>query len=120
MKIQSWNMRGIGRPEKRRKIKKSISKRKVDIILIQETKKSEVNLGLIRSIWPSDHFEFMSIDAVGRARGLLCIWNPEIFQLSASCCNHNFLLLSGTLFYCFDCVIINVYGPNDVAKRKEL
>ncbi|GMP39143.1 hypothetical protein CsSME_00010098 [Camellia sinensis var. sinensis] len=77
MKIQSWNIRGIDRPEKIRKIKKSILERKVDIILIQETKKSEVNIGLIRSKWPGDQFEFMAVDAVGRAGGLLCIWNPE-------------------------------------------
>ncbi|GMP41576.1 hypothetical protein CsSME_00011624 [Camellia sinensis var. sinensis] len=77
MKIQSWNIRGIGRPEKRRKIKKSILERKVDIILIQETKKSEVNIGLIRSMWPGDQFEFMTVDAAGRAGGLLCIWNPK-------------------------------------------
>ncbi|XP_028088177.1 uncharacterized protein LOC114288787 [Camellia sinensis] len=62
----------------------------------------------------------MSVDASGRAGGLLCIWNPNVFQLKACCCNHNFLLLSGTIFHSFDCVVVNVYGPNEVAKRREV
>ncbi|XP_028104164.1 uncharacterized protein LOC114303229 [Camellia sinensis] len=120
MKIQSWNTRGIGRPEKRRKIKKGVVERKVDIILLQETKKSKISISLIRSMWPGDRFEFLAVDAVGRAGGLLCIWNPAVFQLMDSCCNHSFLLLSGTLFSSFPCVIVNVYAPNDVVKRQEL
>lgn len=97
MKIQSWNVRGIGRPEKMRKVKKILAERRVDIVLLQETKKSEVNSELVKTIWPGDYFEFMSVDAIGRAGGLLCTWNPDVFQLKASCYNHNFLLLSGMI-----------------------
>lgn len=50
MKIQSWIVRGIGRPEKRRKIKKNLAERKVDIIFLQETKKSGVDYDMIRSM----------------------------------------------------------------------
>ncbi|GMP74929.1 hypothetical protein CsSME_00032179 [Camellia sinensis var. sinensis] len=71
MKIQSWNVRGLGRPEKMRKIKRSLAERKVDIVLIQETKTVVVSSDLVRSIWPGDHFEFISVDANGRAGGLL-------------------------------------------------
>lgn len=28
-------------------------------------------------------------------------------------------MISGSVFYSFDCVIINVCGPNEVVKRKE-
>ncbi|GMP50136.1 hypothetical protein CsSME_00043071 [Camellia sinensis var. sinensis] len=80
MKIQSWNARGLGRLEKRRKVKKSIADRKVDIILLQETKISVINSDLVKSLWPGDHMEFMAVDAVGRAGGLLCIWNPEVLS----------------------------------------
>ncbi|XP_028082885.1 uncharacterized protein LOC114284188 [Camellia sinensis] len=62
----------------------------------------------------------MSVDTIRRAGELLCIWNPDVFQLKASCCNQNFLLLSDTIFHSFECVIINVYGPNEVAKRREV
>ncbi|XP_028080504.1 uncharacterized protein LOC114282068 [Camellia sinensis] len=119
MKILSWNVRGIGRPEKRRQIKKSLAERKVDIVLLQETKKAVVDSTLVRSMWPGKQFDFMTVDAIGQAGGLLCIWNPEVFFLKDCCSTQNFILLSGTLFSSFDCVIINVYGSNEVAKRKE-
>ncbi|XP_028078606.1 uncharacterized protein LOC114280437 [Camellia sinensis] len=119
MKILSWNVRGIGRPEKRRQIKKSLAERKVDIVLLQETKKAVVDSTLVRSMWPGEQFDFMAVDVIGQAGGLLCIWNPEVFFLKDCCSTQNFILLSGTLFSSFDCVIINVYGSNEVAKRKE-
>ncbi|GMP83745.1 hypothetical protein CsSME_00037552 [Camellia sinensis var. sinensis] len=77
MQIQSWDVRGIERPEKMRRIKKSLLDKKVDIVLHQETKKPTVDFVLVRSMWPGDHFDFMGEDAIGRAGGLLCIWNPK-------------------------------------------
>ncbi|KAI7979697.1 putative ribonuclease H protein, partial [Camellia lanceoleosa] len=62
---------GIGRPEKMRKLKKYLAERKVDIVLLQETKRSEIDSIMVRSMWPGDKFEFMSVDAIGRAGGLL-------------------------------------------------
>ncbi|GMP68894.1 hypothetical protein CsSME_00028347 [Camellia sinensis var. sinensis] len=64
-------VRGIGRPEKRRKIKKSIADRKVDIVLLQETKKAVVDSDLVRALLSGAHFDFMVVDVVGQARGLL-------------------------------------------------
>lgn len=39
MKILSWNVRGIGRVEKRRRIKVILREKMVDKELLQETKK---------------------------------------------------------------------------------
>ncbi|XP_028064204.1 uncharacterized protein LOC114267362 [Camellia sinensis] len=64
--------------------------------------------------------EFMSVDSVGSAGGLLCIWNPVVFQLKNCCCNRNFILLAGSIFFSFNCVIVNVYGPNDPVGRKRV
>ncbi|KAL7161870.1 hypothetical protein ACSBR2_042363 [Camellia fascicularis] len=61
--------------------------------------------------------EFLSVDPEGIAGGLLCIWDPDIFQLSGSCCNRRFILLSGTLYNSFHCVLLNIYAPNDVSSR---
>ena len=38
MKILSWNVRGLGRAEKRRMVKKVVSEIGVEILLLQETK----------------------------------------------------------------------------------
>ncbi|GMP75780.1 hypothetical protein CsSME_00032746 [Camellia sinensis var. sinensis] len=42
MKTLSWNIRGLGRPEKRRKVKEAIKDRKVDMVLLQEIKKANL------------------------------------------------------------------------------
>lgn len=120
MKVLSWNIRGLDKSIKRRKLKKLLHKRKVDMALIQETKRSSINENFVRSCWPGDHMEFMAVDSEGAAGGLLCIWNPVVFQLLACCSNGNFIILLGTLFCSFDCVIVNVYGPNDGASRRRV
>ncbi|XP_028052577.1 uncharacterized protein LOC114257061 [Camellia sinensis] len=88
------------------------------MVLLQETKKEVINAELVNSIWVGEKMEFMSVDSVGVAGGLLCIWNPEVFQLKECCCNHNFILLVGSIFFNFNYVIVNVYGPNDPVGRK--
>ncbi|KAL7251362.1 hypothetical protein ACSBR1_013244 [Camellia fascicularis] len=61
--------------------------------------------------------EFMSVDPDGSAGGLLCIWDPAVFQLSGCYCNRRYILLSGSLYNSFDCVLLNIYAPNDVSAR---
>lgn len=92
MKILSWNIRGVGRPEKRRNIKKLLDDRKIDMVLFQETKKSSICDVVVKSLWYKDSFQFMIVDAEGRAGGLLCIWDQEVFQLSECCSSKNFHL----------------------------
>ncbi|KAL7202492.1 hypothetical protein ACSBR1_034044 [Camellia fascicularis] len=60
------------------------------------------------------------MDVEGSAGGLLCIWDPGVFQVSSCCCNRRFVLLTGSLFFSFDCVLINVYAPNEVGQRGKL
>ncbi|XP_028109689.1 uncharacterized protein LOC114308322 [Camellia sinensis] len=64
--------------------------------------------------------DFMAVDSVGAAGGLLCIWNPDAFQMVDCCCNHNFIILSGTLFNNLDCVVVNIYAPNDSTIRRNV
>ncbi|GMQ10630.1 hypothetical protein CsSME_00053556 [Camellia sinensis var. sinensis] len=50
------------------------------MVLLQETKKSVCNEESARSIWPGEKMEFMAVDSVGAAGGLLRVWNPEVSQ----------------------------------------
>ncbi|KAL7246644.1 hypothetical protein ACSBR2_001696 [Camellia fascicularis] len=95
MKIQPWNVRGLRRPEKWRKINRSLAARKINFVMIQETKRSTITPEIVKSIWYEDNFEYMAVDVEDRAGGLLCIWNPGVLQLNACCGNRNFILLSG-------------------------
>ncbi|CAL5344378.1 hypothetical protein CsSME_00032746 [Camellia sinensis var. sinensis] len=91
MKTLSWNIRGLGRPEKRRKVKEAIKDRKVDMVLLQEIKKANVLEQFVKSIWPHDLVGYMNVDADGSAGGLLCVLKPEIFSLANCCYNRNFI-----------------------------
>ncbi|XP_028119190.1 uncharacterized protein LOC114316706 [Camellia sinensis] len=110
----------MGRKEKRSKIKKIVMERQVDIALFQETKKSKLTEEDVRSVWARGKMEYMGMDAEGSAGGLLCIWDPDIFQIKECCSNRRFILLSGTLLKHFHCTILNIYAPNDVGSRGNL
>ncbi|XP_028064362.1 uncharacterized protein LOC114267521 [Camellia sinensis] len=117
MKLLSWNIRGIGQSEKRRKIRNIVQERMVDVLFLQETKKVGVSKELVKSIWPYDDLEYMSVDADGFSGGVLCVWKASVFSLAKCCSSRNFLILSGTILPRFNCVFVNVYAPNDVTRR---
>ncbi|XP_028091887.1 uncharacterized protein LOC114292179 [Camellia sinensis] len=94
MKILSWNVRGLGRADRRQRIKEFLSQKYVDMVLLQETKRSCMDESGVRSLWPIDSVEFMEVGADGSAGGLLCVWNPLIFSLKECCCFRNFILLA--------------------------
>lgn len=120
MKLLFWNIRGLGRPSKRRKIRTLLKERNIDMVFLQKTKKSELTLEVVRSIWPVEDMDYMSVNAAGLARGILCIWKPSVFSLSECCCSRSFILLSGTILPVFSCVLINIYAPNDVDRRNHV
>lgn len=81
----------------------SVKDRNIDIVLIQETKKAAIIEREVREMWVRTRMEFMSVDSEGTAGGLLCIWDPEVFQLGACCSSRRFILLLGTMFNSFEC-----------------
>ncbi|KAL7248437.1 hypothetical protein ACSBR2_003212 [Camellia fascicularis] len=66
----------------------------MDMVLLQETKKSAGDESVVRSLWPFDSMEFMVVDAEGSAGGLLCIWRPEVFALKDCCSSQRFVLMA--------------------------
>lgn len=45
----------------------------VDMVLIQETKKSSFDEIFVRSIWPEDDLGYTGVEAVGSARGIVVL-----------------------------------------------
>ncbi|KAL7175699.1 hypothetical protein ACSBR2_029314 [Camellia fascicularis] len=74
----------------------------------------------MRSMWPYEEIGHMMVDLEGSACGLLCVLRPQVFELQDCSSNKHFLLLSGTSSHSFDCVIVNIYAPNEVLQRKKL
>ena len=50
IKILSWNVRGVNDRNKRSLIKALIRSQKVDLVCLQETKMSQMSLGVVRSL----------------------------------------------------------------------
>ena len=94
--------------------------KKVDIVLIQETKRCCLDEGMIRTIWPWEMVDYMAVDADGSVGGLLSVWNPKIFSLKDYYSNRNLIIVSGISNNSFGCVIINMYTPNEVANRRKV
>lgn len=120
MKIISWNIRGLGSKNKRRVIKEMLVSKSADIVILQETKKVEVDRKLVGSIWGAKFKNWVSIPSTGRsgrAGGILIMWNTKIVSVLESVvgdftvsikiegCNDQHWWLSG------------VYGPNNVRER---
>ncbi|XP_028122358.1 uncharacterized protein LOC114319532 [Camellia sinensis] len=85
--ILSWNIRGLGRQEKKGKIRKILKARNVDVVFLQETKKSAVAEKEVRTLWARNKMDFLAVDSKGLAGGLLCIWDPECV-FGVSCGDH--------------------------------
>ncbi|KAI8567862.1 hypothetical protein RHMOL_Rhmol02G0154600 [Rhododendron molle] len=66
----------------------------MDMVFFQETKQKSVSKDFINSIWWNDNCEFLEVDAVGTAGGLLCIWNSKVFCLEETVGSRNFIIMS--------------------------
>ena len=119
MKILSWNVRGVGRREKRRVIKEMLCREKPDIVILQETKKETIDNKLVSSLWGIRFKEWAVLPSVGRSGGILMIWDVRIFrgmEVILGAYTVSVLMQSigdGNLWWCS-----GVYGPCKANERK--
>ena len=45
----------------------------IDMALIQETKRANISIEMVKSIWHKEEVDFVWVDADGNAGGLLCV-----------------------------------------------
>jgi exonuclease III len=64
LKILSWNVRGLNNPWKREVVKNLLRDWKGDVVCLQETKLTTVNLSIIRSIWGNMYVGWEVLNAV--------------------------------------------------------
>ncbi|KAL4384284.1 hypothetical protein GQ457_15G029320 [Hibiscus cannabinus] len=94
MKCVSWNARGMGSNGKMMITSGMVKSQKVEVLLLQETKKTEWSAEEIRKIWSDDDFEFRMVEADGRSGR----WIRLDVQVK----------------------IVNVYAPCSVAEQAKL
>lgn len=121
MIILSYNSRGLGRGVKWTAIRRIISKHKVDLVCIQETKREIFNKYICKAIWGDPTAQWDYVPSVQAAGGLLCMWNNSTLEVVRRVKSRSFLMLEGR---CIPndqrLVIVNVYAPCDLEGKKAL
>lgn len=81
MNCLSWNVRGLGRPEKRHATRKLVKKNKLVLLLLHETKISENVTSIIFNLWGSQQCGWDWVPLVRASGGLISIWNEDALKV---------------------------------------
>ncbi|XVF74334.1 hypothetical protein PTKIN_Ptkin13bG0102100 [Pterospermum kingtungense] len=118
MKLGSRNVRGLGRSENNRVVKKLIVNKKFNLFFIQETKIKEDEPRLHRRIWGNVPISWEFVTSDGNSGGLISYWRDEFFHVDFKHVSSRFILLIGTIKRTnFKRGFGNVYAPNDDSDR---
>ncbi|GMJ02965.1 hypothetical protein HRI_003965700 [Hibiscus trionum] len=115
----TWNVRGIGRAEKRRAMKRLIMSTKASLVFIQETKLESHKQWLLRNLWPCKNELLVASPAEGLSGGLVTLWDSSAFEVESKFIQSRSILVTGTLKEMnFKCGFLNIYAPNSEAERQ--
>ncbi|GMI77258.1 hypothetical protein HRI_001395100 [Hibiscus trionum] len=80
--ILSWNVRGLGKKEKARAVRRLVGSKKPTVFFLQETKLSKFDPSMYRRLGCGNLMESIAVPAIGSSGGLFCAWNSEVFEVS--------------------------------------
>ncbi|XP_039068387.1 uncharacterized protein LOC120214603 [Hibiscus syriacus] len=121
MKILSWNIRGMGSDVKISELRRIIRVNRIEVVVIQETKKDDFSDLEIGRIWFDDEFDFRFSKAVGRAGDIITVWDKSRFQLEDSFIQSRLILIRGKCTLDLSIYsLVNVYAPCDSSEQLSL
>lgn len=121
MNFLSLNLNGIGGDPKANWVRNLKMENDISFLAIQETKISCVSNFLVKKCWGNSGFEFDCVGADGLSGGILCIWDPGLFNCQQVVKDPNFLLIRGGVNGAGIILnIVNVYAPQDINRKKIL
>ncbi|GKE94254.1 RNA-directed DNA polymerase, eukaryota, reverse transcriptase zinc-binding domain protein, partial [Tanacetum coccineum] len=75
----------------------------------------------IKRVWGNFQFDYAMSPSIGRAGGLLTVWDPTCFHKAHVTAMDNVLVVEGEWSYkSLKCFMLNVYAPQDDRKKQEL
>ncbi|KAK2421839.1 DNA-(apurinic or apyrimidinic site) endonuclease [Trifolium repens] len=119
MKIVSWNVRGLGRVDKRKEVRKLVGEKNPLIVCLQETKLQACDDFLCKSVWGDSPCSFSFRPSAGASGGLLTIWDTTEVEVWSSINRdhvlwyHGQFLKIGEEFW-----VANVYAPCDLRAKQ--
>ncbi|KAL8488789.1 hypothetical protein ACS0TY_024915 [Phlomoides rotata] len=95
MKILSYNSRGLGKKVKCSEVKEYIKKFNIEMCCLQETKLEKIEAPLCRAICSINNIDWVCKNVIGKARGILTIWNIDYFVKLRSWFIERLLVVNG-------------------------
>ena len=83
--ILTWNVRGLNEERKRLKIRNLLSKWKVDIACLQETKLKLISNQLVQNLWRCLYMEWCYVASNGASGGILLMWDRRVVSRIDEC-----------------------------------
>jgi len=77
MRLISWNVRGLGGPEKRKEVRSLVKDKRPLILCLQETKLQICDDRVCSSVWDNLSGAFSFRPFVGASGGLLTVWDSS-------------------------------------------
>ncbi|GMI94995.1 hypothetical protein HRI_003168800 [Hibiscus trionum] len=120
--VLSWNVRGVGKFEKKVAIRKLVGLKKPSVIFLQETKLRNADVSIVSVLCGRQtSFKDALRPSNGLSRGLITLWEEGFFKSDSMVIRPSFICVCGKLMESkLKCLLINIYAPNDTDKREEI
>ncbi|KAK1685445.1 hypothetical protein QYE76_046293 [Lolium multiflorum] len=114
LRLESWNVQGLGDPDKCAVVKNAATAAAPSVLCLQETKLSSLNTAKARTFLPPFLSENATRDADGSRGGILTAWDTKLLTLSSSI-QRRFSLTTTFASTTTDLsfTVTNVYAPSD-------
>ncbi|XP_057790862.1 uncharacterized protein LOC131007972 [Salvia miltiorrhiza] len=112
MNLLSYNIRGLGSVAKQRDVTDLVKGQKIDFCWLQETKMEVFRDCFCNSWWGFNNTDRAIRNSEGRAGGIVCLWNREVFEASSTWDLPGAVVVNGRYKEGDQsCCFINVYAP---------
>jgi exonuclease III len=116
--IGSWNVRGLGDPDKCDIVRATLLSAKPSFVCLQESKLGDLSVAKASSFLPLPLRAWDTVDSVGASGGIVSAWDPRLFTVLSSVASRHALSVDLALTHNGSPLrVTNVYAPCDRASK---